>query len=114
MLAPRRHPNFSAKARLPGAGMPQERLARIAARMMFVDLKQRFATALAGVPGRRGRWLRDQVIESDDPIDLWLLRGAVFSALREQGTDASRQARFNLYDAVARVFPDNEELMPVL
>ena len=42
---------------LPGAGLPQDRLARLAARRAFVELKQDFMVATAGLPGMRGEWL---------------------------------------------------------
>ncbi len=99
---------------LPGAGMPQERLAQIAARLTFVDLKHRYAAAAAGVPGSRGEWLRLQVRQTAGLSDLWMLRGAVFSALRELDSDRASLARLDLYSALASVFPDDDALMPVL
>lgn len=53
-----------------GSGMPQERLARVAARRTFVDMKQRFMSAVAHVEGSRGDWLRYQVRHANDPVDL--------------------------------------------
>ena len=44
-----------------GSGLPQERLARVAARRAFVDMKQRFMQAVNGVAGSRGDWLRYDV-----------------------------------------------------
>ncbi|MBL0086110.1 MAG: hypothetical protein IPP87_10335 [Ideonella sp.] len=114
MPTPCQRPDFSANAPLQGAGMPQERLAQIAARLTFVDLKQRYAAAAAGVPGSRGDWLRVQVRQTEELSDLWLLRGAVFSALRELDSDRASLARLDLYSALASVFPDDEALMPVL
>jgi hypothetical protein len=80
MLSPR---NFTAVG-LPGVGMPQERLARIAARRTFVELKAHFMDAVSDLDGEQGRWLQHQVRQTSQPVDLWLLRSAVFSALRER------------------------------
>ena len=56
--------------------------------------------------GRRGDWLRHQVRQTEAPVDLWLLRGAVYSAL---GGDAVRrcQQRLDLHQALDSVFPDS-------
>jgi hypothetical protein len=114
MVTPRPHVQISASSPLPGAGMPQERLAQIAARLTFVDLKHRYAAAAAGVPGSQGDWLRLQVRQTEGLSDLWMLRGAVFSALREVDSDRASLARLDLYSALASVFPDDDALMPVL
>lgn len=67
------------------SGMPQDRLARLAARRAFVDLKHDFMAATAGLPGVRGEWLRDRVRRAEDPINLWQLRRPLFAAL--EGND---------------------------
>jgi hypothetical protein len=64
-----------------GAGLPQDRLARLAARRAFVDLKQDFMVATAGLPGQRGEWLRQRVRRAEDPINLWQIRHSLFAAL---------------------------------
>lgn len=86
--------------------MPQQRQQRIAARRSFVSMKRLFLEAVAGVEGQRGDWLRRQVRQTEAPVDLWLLRGAVYSAL---GGDASRrcQQRLDLHQALDSVFPDS-------
>jgi hypothetical protein len=86
--------------------MPQQRQQRIAARRSFVEMKRLFIEAVAGVDGRRGDWLRHQVRQTEAPVDLWLLRGAVYSAL---GGDAVRrcQQRLSLHQALDSVFPDS-------
>lgn len=114
MLSRQHRPDHSAHSDLPGAGMPQERLAQIAARLTFVDLKHRYAAAVAGVPGSRGEWLRQQVRQTSELADLWMMRGAVFTALREVDSDRTSLARLDLYSALASVFPDDDALMPVL
>ena len=58
MLYRQHRPDHSATPDLPGAGMPQERLAQIAARLTFVDLKHCYAVVVVGVLGSCGEWLR--------------------------------------------------------
>ena len=96
---------------LPGPGLPQDRHARIAARRAFVGLKQQFMTATRALDGMRGDWLRYQVRQAHEPGDLWLLRGAVFAALEQQGEYAMR-TRTDLHRVIDSVFPDSGELLP--
>ncbi|MBL8331168.1 MAG: hypothetical protein JNJ71_20190 [Rubrivivax sp.] len=70
-----------------GAGLPQDRLAKLAARRAFVELKQDFMIATAGLPGHRGDWLRERVRKSEDPYDLWQLRQSLFAALAGNDPD---------------------------
>ncbi|MDH4392001.1 MAG: hypothetical protein QE285_11350 [Aquabacterium sp.] len=94
---------------LPEPGLPQDRHARIAARRTFVDLKQQFMAAIESLDGMRGDWLRHQVRQSHEPVDLWMLRGAVFAALESQEDD-SRRSRNNLTRVLDSAFPDNGTL----
>ena len=89
----------------PGAGMPGDRGARLAARRAFVELKLTFMTALAGVPG--AGWLYAQVRGAEEPVDLWLLRAPVFAALSGADPDY-RQRRQRLRRGLDSVFPDLE------
>ena len=95
---------------LPGPGLPQDRHARIAARRTFVGMKQQFMVAIEGLDGMRGDWLRHQVRHAHEPVDLWMLRGAVFAALETQD-DHSRRARVDLNRVLDSTFPDNAELL---
>ena len=97
---------------LPGPGLPQDRHARIAARRIFVALKQRFMLALDTLDGLSHDWLRRQVRQVQEPGDLWLLRGAVFSAL---GLDdpSSQRLRKELQALLDQIFPDQGELRPL-
>ena len=74
-------------APIEGFGMPQDRLARLAARRAFVELKQDFMIASAGLPGHRGEWLRDRVRRAEDPYTLWQLRHSLFAALDGNDSD---------------------------
>jgi len=87
MPSPPRH--FVADA-LPGIGLPHDRASRLAARQAFVELKSSFVDAVAPLPGLRGDWLRRQVRRTEEPIDLWLLRAAVYAELGEQPEVAVR------------------------
>ena len=101
----------AAPAWLPGAGLPQDRHARIAARRCFVALKHRFMAAVAELDGQRADWLRFQVRQAQDPVDLWLLRGLVFEALDSEGPAAER-TQAELSRVLDSVFPDSGELLP--
>ena len=94
-----------------GSGTPRERLARIAARRAFVGMKQRFVDAVAGIPGQRGDWLRFQVRHAQAPVDLWLLRGAVFASLQD-GCRERRTVRHDLRRALDSAFPDSAPQLP--
>lgn len=96
---------------LPGPGLPQDRHARIAARRTFVEMKQRFIAAVHSLDGLRGHWLRHQVRHAQQPVDLWLLRGAVFAALGLRD-ETTRRTRAELHRALDSVFPDSGELLP--
>ena len=98
-----------ADAVLPEAGLPQDRHARIAARRSFVGLKQQFMAAIESLDGMRGDWLRRQVRQAHEPVDLWMLRGAVFAALETQD-DYSRRTRNDLHRVLDSAFPGNGEL----
>lgn len=91
---------------LPGAGLPSDRLARIAARRAFVDLKHDFMHAVAALGDDRGRWLQVQVRKAEEPEDLLLLRGHVFASLA--GSDAGRtERRRMLRRTLDSQFPDS-------
>ena len=96
---------------LPGPGLPQDRHARIAARRSFVSMKQRFIAAVEALDGLRGDWLRHQVRQAQEPVDLWLLRGAVFAALGLRD-ETTRRTRDELHQVLDSVFPDNGEMLP--
>jgi hypothetical protein len=102
--------NYTATGPLAAAGMPQERLARIAARQAFVQMKTAFMEAVAHLDGEPGRWLQHQVRQAQEPVDLWLLRGAVFRALREE--DEAEEQRLRLNRCLDSVFPRSSRFSP--
>ena len=99
-LAAPRH--YLDNAGLPGAGLPHDRVARIAARRAFVELKVTFQSAVAGLSGSRGQWLQQQVRLAEDPFDLWMLRALVFASLCNDD-----QQRKRLQRHIESVFPDS-------
>jgi hypothetical protein len=84
-------------------GMPGDRAARIAARRAFVDMKLLFIRSVANLEHRKGAWLRRQVRAAEDPMDLWLIRGPLLAALRED--DKTRSLRAELYRSLDTTFP---------
>ena len=91
---------------LPGAGLPHDRLARLAARRVFVDLKDRFIQAAAAIDGANASWLRQQVRSAEQPEDLLLLRGHLFAALAGPD-DLRRETRRTLRRSIDSLFPDS-------
>ncbi len=98
--------HFLDNAGLPGSGMPHDRLARIAARRAFVELKTTFQRAVDPLQGKRGEWLKYQVRQAEEPVDLWLLRAAVFAALPE-GDERAQAERRELQRGIESLFPDS-------
>ena len=68
------------RAALAGAGTPQDRRARLAARRAFAGLKRTYLLAIDSLAGARAEWLRFQVRHAERPAELWLLRAAVFAS----------------------------------
>lgn len=81
-IEPRR---FTPGAGLMDAGLPSDRGARLAARHAFIELRHSFLQALDGLAC--AAWLVNQVQGAEEPVDLWLLRAPVFSALASAGPD---------------------------
>lgn len=96
---------------LPGPGLPQDRHVRVAARRLFVELKQRFTQAVEPLDGGQADWLRDQVQQAAEPLDLWLLRGMVYAALLRVGHTAERTLR-ELQATMDSAFPDGGLMLP--
>ena len=103
---PQAAPRHFAPATLLGAGLPGDRVARLAARQAFVALKDEFIAALDGLPA--AQWLRGQVRSAEEPVDLWLLRAPTFAAL-EGGEHERRLRRHRLRRALDSIFQDIDE-----
>lgn len=89
----------------PGAGLPGDRSARLAAGLAFARLKHGYLQALESAPG--AEWLRVQVRAAEEPVDLWLLRAPVFAALGDGDGDAERRERRQmLHRNLDSMFPD--------
>lgn len=91
---------------LVDAGLPADRMARLAARRAFVEMKQLFMRAVAPLRGAKGQWLRDKVRISEDPMDLWLLRGALMAELQGSHDPHCRELRAELYRGIDSTFPE--------
>ncbi|HEX5684914.1 MAG TPA: hypothetical protein VFY73_12895 [Ideonella sp.] len=87
------------------AGLPQDRASRVAARRAFVEMKLLFLRATGPLEDRKGEWLRHQVRQATDPMDLWLLRGPVLRAL-SQDDQRHRSVRAELYRSLDSIFPE--------
>lgn len=86
-------------------GLPQDRAARMAARRAFVDMKQLFMKAVEPLVHAKGLWLQEQVRQAHEPIHLWLLRGPLLAAIKEDGR-SPRALRAELYKGLDMVFPE--------
>ena len=87
------------------AGTLPERHTRIAARRVFVQGKQAVAECVASLDADAPltTWLAREVRQAHEPEDLWLLRNALFAALRRQRAGALQAAR--LRRTLADLFP---------
>ena len=72
------------QAPLQSFGMPDERLARMAARHAFVELKQVFMHAIANIDGATGERLQLQIGSATEAAELWHMRTAVWDALNAE------------------------------
>lgn len=93
---------------LPGFGMPDERLARLAARRAFIDLKLSFMRAIADIEGHTGQLLQRKVRSAREAIDLWRLRSAVFAAL-PCSDERSLLHKMELHQQLGSVFLEASE-----
>ncbi len=84
-----------------------DRMAALAARRAFVALKVAFAEAVVEITGPSAHWLQEQVRAAEEPVDLWLLRGTIFTELG--GPDPMRRLqRQRLRRALEAMFPDTQ------
>lgn len=80
------------------ATVSDERLARLAARRAFVEMKQQFMRAAGTVRGPMGPLLQRQVRLATEVADLWRLGEHLFDALPKDA-DAERHALRHLLDS---------------
>ena len=92
------------RASEPAFGMPEDRLARMAAWQAFVELKASFMRATAEIDGSAGDLLQCKVRQAAEVIDLWGLRHAVMGALPEDHTTTG-QHRLELQQQLDNAFP---------
>src|SRR5204862_7931258 len=62
-------------------GLPDERLARVAARRAFVEMKHAFMRAAADIDGVIGAMLQRKVRNATEAADLWRLRAVLLASL---------------------------------
>ena len=94
---------------LPGYGLPQERMARMAAQATFAELKNSFMRASLEIEGGLGLLLQRQVMLTREATELWRLRGAVLAALPAQ-SERSRLHRDALSEQLGSVFHQCEHI----
>ncbi|MFM8901673.1 MAG: hypothetical protein ACKOF9_17295 [Burkholderiales bacterium] len=85
-------------------GMPGERLARVAARRAFVEMKLRFMQAAKDVPGPRGERLAGKIRSSTQAVELWRLRDELFDAL-DCGNQQNQLHQQEIRRQLSHVFP---------
>lgn len=98
-------PAFNRAADLQGFGMPEDRLARMAARRAFVEMKTCFMRAAAEIEGGTGALLQRKVRMAGEVIELWRLRHAVLAALPRDKASAEVHRR-ELQQQIDSAFPE--------
>lgn len=93
-------------AMAPGFGLPEERLARIAERRAFVEMKTLFANAAADVEGHPGRVLQNRVRQATDTVELSRLRAVILTALPPEHERCAWH-RERLQHRLDHLFPDS-------
>ena len=98
--------NELSRATLHGFGLPAERLARVAARRAFVELKHTFMRAVADIDGSTGELLQRRVRQAGEAIELWRIGALVLASLPSHDERAACH-RIELHRQLDSVFPDN-------
>jgi hypothetical protein len=65
----------------PSLGLQQERLARIATRRAFVEMKQSYMNAASDIASVTGDLLQYKVRKASEPWELWSLRAVILASL---------------------------------
>jgi hypothetical protein len=84
-------------------GPTHERLARIAARRAFVQMKQAYLSAAADVTGSTAELLWHKVRIASEPWELWSLRALILASLRGDH-DRTAAHRMNLQREFDSIF----------
>lgn len=102
------HPQViqNAAAAAHGHGMPDDRLARMAARRAFVEMKQVFMRAAADVEGTVGERLQRRVRAANEPVELWRLRAVLLASLPARH-ERTLIHRIELHRQMDSLFPFN-------
>lgn len=106
---------FTRAASLHSYGMPEARLARVAARRAFVEMKQCFMRAAADIEGAVGDELQREVRQSTEVTELWGLRSALFEALPKDsmlGAIHREEMRYHLDSVFPEGLTGNEPDAP--
>lgn len=106
VVSPAPHPAYRHDAVWhASACTPQERLARVAARRAFVEMKQCFMQAAADASGAQAELLRLQVRQATDVQALWQLHRPLLASLPRDGARGERH-RLALREHLDSAFPD--------
>ena len=97
----------------PTVGLPADRLARLAARRAFVELKQMFLRSVEPLRGAKAEWLRSKIRLANEPGDLWVLRGPLLRALHGIDSREGRELRSQFHRAIDSAFVDSIETRPM-
>jgi hypothetical protein len=101
--------NAPPQAALSGfGGLPHDRLARMAARRAFVEMKQCFMRAAADVHGPDGPWLQRHIRLAGEITELWRLRWVLIEALPADEPCSARH-RAELQHHLNSAFPEAGE-----
>ncbi|RQP23794.1 hypothetical protein [Piscinibacter terrae] len=105
MTKPHTH-SFEHAAAIHGYGMPDDRLARMAARRAFVEMKQVFMRAAADVDGTVGEMLQQRVRAANEPVELWRIRAVLLASLPAHH-QRTLTHRIELHRQLDSLFPFN-------
>ena len=72
---------LSRKPSAASMGMPAERLAHIAARRAFVEMKQSYMDAASDIASTTAELLRSRVRKASEPWELWSVRAVILASL---------------------------------
>jgi hypothetical protein len=87
-------------------GMPDERLARVAARRAFVEMKHAFMRAAADIDGGIGELLQRKVRSATEAVELWRLRAVLLASLAAHH-ERTPLHRWELHRQLDSVFPEH-------